>query len=381
MNRPEMRRGRHRDREPMGPVWSVRSWRWRRAGKRRDYDLSGYRTPVQVCPRGCEFDELARRDLLAKTRLGGRAALHTVFTFETENCPKCGSRLARECVRCRKDVLAPVVDHCRSCGLPQPWAKQRRDGAERADLRSWRPPGEDGVKEEAGPHANDPATLLYSSYKRGALWMIDGNIAQLAVDAVVSNDDVDGRMWTQVARAIKSAAGEGVERLAQEGRPFRLGHAWVTSAGGLEPMKGIIHVASRSRRGKSSPEAVRKCLVSAFEIATERRYGSLGIAAIGSGPHEIDLAEWYRTFAEVAIDHFSRRAKEDAGGPPALDVVLVLFEPPDFPAEVKAARGALYAAWKAARKPADGAPDWRPPGTLSRLRKRLRASMGRALGR
>jgi O-acetyl-ADP-ribose deacetylase (regulator of RNase III) len=374
------RTGRQRDRERTGPVWSVRNWRWRRAGRRRDYDLSGYRTPVQVCPRGCEFNELGRRDLIAKTRLGGRAALHTVFTFETENCPKCGSRLARECVRCGNDVLAPVVDHCRSCGLPQPWAKQRRDGAERADLRSWRPAANEGA-EEAGPHANDPATLLYSSYKRGALWVIDGNIAQLKVDAIVSNDDVDGRMWTQVARAIKSAAGEGVERLAQEGRPFQLGHAWVTSAGGLEPMKGIIHVASRSRRGKSSPEAVEKCLISALDIATERKYESLAIAAIGSGPHEIDLSEWYRTFAEVAIDHFSSRDRENGGGPPALDVVLVLFEPSDFPAEVKAAREALYGAWKEAGKPADGAPDWRPAGLASRVGKRLRPSVGKVLGR
>lgn len=346
------------------PVWIVRSWRWERGRRRRTYDLSGYRTPVQVCPREAEFHELARRDLLAKTRLGGRAALHTVFTFETENCPHCGSRLVRRCVRCGKDVLAPVVDHCRACGLPQPWATQRRAGAERADLRNWRPPGLEDA-EKPGEQANDPAVLLYRSHKRGALWMIDGNIAQLDVDAVVSNDDTDGRMWTQVARAIKSAAGEGVERLAQEGRPFQLGHAWVTSAGGLESMKGIIHVASRNRRGKSSRGAVRKCLVSALDLATERKYGSLGITAIGSGPHEIELLKWYRMFAEATIAHLSGREKEDWGGPPALDVVLVLFEPLDFSAEVQAAREAVFSAWRRAGEPDDGTPEWHPSGILS----------------
>jgi O-acetyl-ADP-ribose deacetylase (regulator of RNase III)/predicted RNA-binding Zn-ribbon protein involved in translation (DUF1610 family) len=351
------RRAWRRYREGPHPVSILRDWRWGRASKRMDHDLSGYRTPVQVCPRGCEFSELARRDLLAKTRLGGRAALRTVFTFETENCPECGARLARRCARCKKDVLAPVEDHCRACGLPQPWATQRRAGAERADRRNWRPPDEDG-NEETAKHANDPAKLLYRSEKRGGLWVIDGNIAQLEVEAVVSNDDVDGRMWTQVARAIKLAAGEGVERLAQEGRPFPLGHAWVTSAGGLEPMQGIIHVASRSRWGKSSPEAVRKCLVSALDVATEKKYKSLGITAIGSGPHEIDLVRWYRMFAEVVVEHFDGRQKEDGGGPPALDIVLVLFEPPDFAAEVKAAREAVLFAWRQAGEPDEGTPEW-----------------------
>lgn len=356
----------------MRPIWLVRGWRWRRARKRKDYDLSGYRTPVQVCPRGCGFNELARRDLLAKTRLGGRAALHVVFTFETKNCPECGARFTRRCARCRAETLAPVVDHCRFCGLPQPWATKRRAGAERADLRNWRPPDEEGARESEEP-ANDPAEPLYHSHERGSLWVIDGNVAQLNVDAVVSNDDVDGRMWTQVARAIKAAAGEGVERLAQEGRPFRLGQAWVTSAGGLRHMKGIVHVASMSRHGKSPRGTVRKCLVSALEVATERKYESLGITAIGSGTAEIDLAVWYKTFAEVAIDHFSRRSSEDFGGPPKLDIVLVLFELPDFPAEVQVVREAVFSAWEEAGEPADGVPEWRPPGILARLGDRLRS--------
>jgi O-acetyl-ADP-ribose deacetylase (regulator of RNase III)/predicted RNA-binding Zn-ribbon protein involved in translation (DUF1610 family) len=356
-------------RRRLRPVWLVRNWRWGRGRRRKSYDLGGYRTPVQVCPRGCDFSELARRDLLAKTRLGGRAALHAAFTFETSNCPDCGSRLARRCARCRKDVVAPVVDHCWFCGLPQPWAAGRQESAERSDLRNWRPRKE-GEK-RSPEHANDPARLLYRAPGRGALWVIDGNIARLNVEAVVSNDDVDGRMWTQVARAIKAAAGEGVERLAQEGRPFELGQAWRTDAGGLRHMKGIVHVASTNRRGKSSPEAVRKSLVSALELAMEERYSSLGVAAIGSGPWEIDLLDWYQTFAEVAIDYFSGRPQKGSKGPPPLDVILVLYEMSDFAAEVKAVREAVFSAWERAGGPPDGEPEWRPPGIRNLLSDHL----------
>jgi O-acetyl-ADP-ribose deacetylase (regulator of RNase III)/predicted RNA-binding Zn-ribbon protein involved in translation (DUF1610 family) len=353
------------------PIRTVRQWRWGRARGRNDFDLSGYRTPVQVCPRGCEFRELARRDLLAKTRLLGRAALHVSFTFETTNCPECGSRLARRCVRCRQEIFGPVEDHCQFCGLPQPWATERRAGAERADIRFWRQFQEEGAEGSAGK-ANDPALPLYRAPGRGNLWIIDADISQLDVDAVVSNDDVDGRMWAQVARAIKRAAGEGVERLAQEGRPFRLGQAWWTSAGGLDHMKGIIHVAALSRRGESHLETVRECLVAAFGVATEKEYKSLGVAAIGSGPLAIDPGRWYRAFTEVAIDHLGKRPLAGRGGPPELDIVLVLFEPPDFSAELATVREAVFSAWKSAGEPQEGTPEWRPPRAWRRLGRALR---------
>lgn len=352
------------------PVRTVRQWRWGRARGRNNDDLSGFRTPVQACPRGCEFRELARRDLLAKTRLLGRAALHVSFTFETTNCPECGSRLARRCVRCGHEIFGPVEDRCQFCGLPQPWATERRAGAERADIRIWRQPQEEGA-EGLARKANDPALPLYRAPGRGNLWIIDADISQLDIDAVVSNDDVDGRMWAQVARSIKGAAGEGVERLAQEGRPFKLGQAWWTSAGGLDHMKGIIHVAALSRRGESHLETVRKCLVAAFGVATKKEYKSLGVAAIGSGPLAIDPEHWYRAFAEVAIEYLGKRPLAKPGAPPELDIVLVLFEPPDFSVELATVRAAVFSAWKSAEERVEGTPEWKPPGVWRRLSRAL----------
>lgn len=351
------------------PLRTFRHWRWGRAEGRNVARLAGNRTPVQVCPRGCEFRELARRDLLTKTRWGGRAVLHLAFAFETTNCPECGAALARKCGRCDHDILAPAADLCRFCGLPQPWATERRTGAERADLRAWWPQAQD---EEGKGHANDPALPLYESFDRGDLWIIEGDIAHLEVDAVISNDDVDGRMWAQVARAIKSAAGEGIERLAQEGKPFPLGHAWMTPAGGLRQMKGIIHVASMSRRGKVDLEVIRESLAAALAVASKEGYESLGVAPIGSGPTTIDPGVWYRMFAEVVVEHFSSRKSVVAGGSPKLSIVLVLFEPLDFQCEVERMEAAIFDAWRGARKPADGSPGWRRPAVWHRLADRLR---------
>jgi len=352
------------------PILLFRRWRWRRAELRRVARLAGYRTPVQVCPRGCEFRELARRELLAKTRLTGKAIVHASFTFETTNCPICGAGLTRRCGRCGHEIFAPVVERCQFCGLPQPWAIERRAGAERADLRAWsREAKESG---ESKGHANDPALPLYEFEKRGSLWIIEGDVAHLEVDAVVSNDDIDGRMWSQVARAIKNGAGEGVERLAQEGKPFPLGHAWWTTAGGLQQMKGIIHVASMSRRGKADLKVVRQSLAAALRLATEQGCHSVGVAAIGSSPTTIEPTVWYRMFAEVVVEYLSGRESSEGDGPPELAIVLALFEPADFQAEVERVGKAVRHAWRWAGRPPKGRVEWTPPPYWRRVARWLR---------
>jgi O-acetyl-ADP-ribose deacetylase (regulator of RNase III) len=337
-------------------------------------NLRRYRTPVRVCPRGCGYHETARRDLILSHGNKGRALVEAKFVFETKNCPKCGAPLLRKCARCKHKIFAPVVDLCRNCGLPQPWAVERRAGADRASIRLWRP--KKGKKKKGTEErANDPARLLYRSVKkkkkgkekekgkkwktRGDLWVIDGNVVELKVDAVVSNDDVDGQMWAQVARAIKKAAGEGVERLAQEGKPFKLGQAWVTTPGNLQQMKGIIHVALMDRQGHVTRESVRKCLAAALELAVEEKYRSIGIGAIGSSRSDLKEEEWSKLFIETAIEFLSGKTKPKGKTKP-LSIVLVLFEPTNFKKEVKALRKTAYEAWIKIDEPADGRPKWKP---------------------
>jgi O-acetyl-ADP-ribose deacetylase (regulator of RNase III) len=338
-------------------------------------NLRRYRTPAQACPRGCGFSELARRDVAFEPVRRGQAEAVASFTFETTNCPKCGAGLVSECGRCEQEILAPVVDLCRSCGLPQPWAAERRAGTDRATIRLWRPEKKKKKgKKKTKSLVNEPAKLLYSSRKkkkkkkkngkprtksRGDLWVIDGDIAQLAVDAVVSNDDVHGQMWAQSARAIKQAAGDGVERLAQEGKPFELGHAWVTTAGNLQKMKGIIHVASTSRYGKSTIKTAGECLAAALRLAAEAEYRSIGVTAFGTGPAGIEREDWFEMFAETAVDFLSG-ASRPKGMKVPLSVVLVLLEPPRFKQEVEELRQAVYKAWLKRDKPGDGTPEWKP---------------------
>jgi O-acetyl-ADP-ribose deacetylase (regulator of RNase III)/predicted RNA-binding Zn-ribbon protein involved in translation (DUF1610 family) len=300
---------------------SLRRWRWQRVRPERLAELTDYRTPIQVCPRGCGYQEAARKDLLARTAFWGRVEMQVATVFETTNCPKCGTRMVKGCARCRSEIFAPVVDRCQFCGRPQPWAAERRVAAERSNVRKWRP---------GSPGVHDAARLLFEATEGWDLWVIDGDITHLQVDAVVSNADVDGQMWAEGASAIREAAGEEVEQRAQDEKPYKLGEAWVTGGGDMSPpLKGIVHVASMNRRGESDLAVVHDCLNSALAMAIEKQFRSIAIGAFGSGPNAIELDAWLRTFVETTVAHLAGAvaAETKADG---LSVLLTLFEPDDF---------------------------------------------------
>src|SRR5918995_3113624 len=168
-------------------VDSFRRWRWERAEPERLSELRNYRTPIQVCPRGCEHHEAARLDVLTRTAFWGRVEMRVTTTFETSKCPSCGAQLVRFCDRCKSEIFA-AVERCQSCGRPQPWAAERRVAAERAGVRKWRS-GSKGVR--------DSARELYDAGRGRELLVIDGDLTRLEVDAVVSNVDVYGQMWAE----------------------------------------------------------------------------------------------------------------------------------------------------------------------------------------
>jgi O-acetyl-ADP-ribose deacetylase (regulator of RNase III) len=362
--------------------WTSTKRRWWRLGggdrsifladPERRYELfHGYRTALQVCPRGCGFNERARRDLLVRSGWSGRAKTSASISFETSHCPRDGAKLVWQCARCEYPVFAPVADRCQFCGVPQPWAAERRAGAERATLRLWRP--DDATVEESKREVHDPAVRLFQvkgldeegkPAVSGDIWVIDGDISRLAVDAVISNDDVDGQMWSQSARSIKNAAGEGVERLAQEGKPFPLGHAWTTTAGDLRQMKKIIHVASMSRYGKSSTETVHDCLDAALRLAAKRGFESIGLTAFGTGPAAIKFDEWLGVFAESTVAFLGDPARQQQGVAP-MAVVLVLFDRRKLEVEIEELRKAIDAAWVRLGEPAYAAVEEKTTGTAA----------------
>lgn len=337
--------------------------RWRTANRYWEDDGAQLRSLARVCPRGCSHVVVARRDLITKTTWSGRVATRVVHRFEVDNCAVCGSRLVDKCSRCRAAILAPVQPRCEACGLPQPWSPERLASAQRMRPRRWR-----------DDDARDPAKCVYDG-ESGKLLILEGDVTNMAIDAIVSNDDVDGRMYTLIASAIRERAGQAVEDESMTQGPFPLGDAWFTDAGAITSVKkGIVHVAAMNRRGDTDLATIRKCVSAALDEAREQEIESLAIAAFGTGPvvqyrQVVTLEEWVDAVGAEIVDWFERPQPEEAA---PLSVVVVIYEPENLDELEERLRTAARGASRQAR---DGrAPDAPPAKTkesaLTRLRKR-----------
>ncbi len=294
--------------------------RWPKGIPWSETHASGFRTPAKVCPRGCSH-EVARRDLLTFTTWSGRVVARVFFDFESTNCQKCGSPRTDRCPRCKRKVVAPVTERCEFCGLPQPWAPARLEARRRTPPREW------------GPNAGDPARPIYADKKKNPkrqFLVIDDDITNIAVDAIVSNDDVDGQMYTVIASAIKEAAGQEVEDLSIEHGRSRPGQAWFTRPGRLNRLTGIIHVAAMDRRGETSIPVICDCVRSALDEAVKHDCASVAIGTFGIEPQNadrevIELGEWLDNVGPLVVEYLESLPKFKK-----LAVLIVLFEPEDF---------------------------------------------------
>jgi O-acetyl-ADP-ribose deacetylase (regulator of RNase III) len=191
----------------------------------------------------------------------------------------------------------------------------------------------------------------------GELYVIDGDIVDLQVDAIVSNDDTDGRMWTAVASAIKRAAGRDVERQSVDNGPYPIGDAWSTDGGSLEHLSRIVHVAAMDKWGKGADLAtIRRCVRSALDEARLQGLSSIALPAIGTGPNAIPLDTWLPAVADEIVRWLCGAPPE--GGRSTLSVLIVLYEPGRLERDVARLRKAVgkAVASVAAPEPEEGAP-------------------------
>lgn len=159
--------------------------------------------------------------------------------------------------------------------------------------------------------------------------MVEGDITAFDIDAIISNDDINGRMWATVASSIKSVAGSDIERDSVSRGPYRLCSAWPTHAGNL-PAKTVIHVAAMDRKGMNGGlDTIKACIRPAFDLAIDRGMESIALATIGTGFQRIPIREWLKVISPVIVDYLRSEEDQDRAHK-RLAVLLVLYEPNDF---------------------------------------------------
>lgn len=133
-----------------------------------------------------------------------------------------------------------------------------------------------------------------------------GDITEMAVDAIVSAANTELTMDTGVAAAIRSKAGERIQEECERLAPIRLGEAAVTSAVVLKAFF-VIHAAGIRPGEKATAESVRLATSASLMRAEERGIRSLAFPAIGTGTAGFSLAECAPIMLKAVLEHINVR--------------------------------------------------------------------------
>ena len=137
------------------------------------------------------------------------------------------------------------------------------------------------------------------------LEVVEGNIAELEVDAIANAANNHLWMGAGVAGAIKGAGGDEIEREAVAKGPIEIGDAVATSAGRL-PAQHVIHGAVMGQDLRTDADAIVRTTARCLELADELGAESLALPAFGTGVGGFPLAECAQIMVEAARAHEPR---------------------------------------------------------------------------
>jgi len=134
------------------------------------------------------------------------------------------------------------------------------------------------------------------------LSIIQGDITELEVDAIVNAANDQLLMGSGVAGAIKKKGGWIIEEEAMAQGPVPIGEAIVTTAGNL-PSIYVIHAVGVGQGAKADKDSLIKCTRNSLLRAEERNLKSIAFPAIGTGIGGFPVDECARIMLRVICDH------------------------------------------------------------------------------
>ncbi len=149
--------------------------------------------------------------------------------------------------------------------------------------------------------------------------LVQGDITELKVDAIVNAANNELVMGGGVAGAIKRRGGKVIEDEAVKRGPIEIGQAVYTSAGSLKA-KYVIHAATMGMDFKTDEAKVRNSCRASLKIAEKLKINSIAFPALGCGVGGFP----YLASAKIMAQEVFRHLKEDE--PSLKEVVFCLYD-------------------------------------------------------
>lgn len=148
--------------------------------------------------------------------------------------------------------------------------------------------------------------------------MVQGDITEMEVDAIVNAANNHLWMGAGVAGAIKRKGGKEIEDEAMKKGPISVGEAVVTSAGKLKAQY-VIHAAVMGQDLVTNEEYMKNATSNSLKRAEELKVNSVAFPAFGTGVGGFPMDRCARIMLDQVKD-FSKRAKY------VKEVLFVLFD-------------------------------------------------------
>ena len=137
---------------------------------------------------------------------------------------------------------------------------------------------------------------------RATVDLVQGDITDLDVEAIVNAANNYLWMGAGVAGAIKRKGGAAIEQEAVAQGPIPVGGAVVTSGGALKA-RYVIHAAGMGQDLKTDPEKVAETTRNSLLRAGEKKIRSLAFPAIGAGVGGLSIHLCAKTMIDTVIEH------------------------------------------------------------------------------
>jgi len=153
--------------------------------------------------------------------------------------------------------------------------------------------------------------------------IIQGDITELKVDAIVNAANNKLVMGGGVAGTIKKKGGEVIEDEAVKKGPIKIGEAVFTQGGSL-PAKYVIHAATMGMDFKTDEVKIRESCKNALRVAEELKIKSVAFPALGCGVGGFPLL----ASAKIMSQETFRHIKED--GSRLKEIIFCLYDKEAF---------------------------------------------------
>jgi O-acetyl-ADP-ribose deacetylase (regulator of RNase III) len=156
----------------------------------------------------------------------------------------------------------------------------------------------------------------------GRISIVEGDITEQRVDAIVNAANSALQLGAGVAGAIRARGGASIQAECDAIGAIALGDAAVTGAGDL-PARFVIHAAGMHPGGRADEASVRSAMRRSLALAAERGCRSLAVPAIGAGIGGLSLQRCAEVLIEEARAHLAAATSLE-------EIRFVLFGEPSY---------------------------------------------------